>query len=72
VRVELAVGARDDFDAITTHPEYVDVGDPDFASQLAPGAGDHARFRATFGTAPGSSHPPSIDTIVIPYVKSRR
>lgn len=71
LRVEFRASTEIDFSVPVLDSGYVDQSDPDFIEQLNGVDGNRIfiKFRATFGVAAGEQQPPSIDTVVIPYLK---
>ena len=71
LRVELRAGTLLDFAVPQLESGYVDAGAPDFVEQLNGVGLDRvfAKFKVSFGVAPGQTQGPTLDTIVMPYEK---
>jgi len=72
--VEFKAGIQLDFAVPVLDSGYVKQDDPDFENKMTGFEGlsqdrIFVKFRATFAVAKGASQPPSIDTVVIPYIK---
>jgi len=71
VRIEVKAGSLIDFSIPQLDSGFIDVTDPDYATSVT-GFGNervYVKFRASFGVAKGETQPPSLESIVIPYVK---
>jgi len=71
LRVEVKAGSLLDFSIPQLDSGFVDVNDPSFETNVT-GFGDervYVKFRASFGVAKGQTQPPTLESIVIPYVK---
>ncbi|MCB9897241.1 MAG: hypothetical protein H6825_04475 [Planctomycetes bacterium] len=71
LKVEVKAGTLLDFSVPQLDSGYVDVLSPSFEDDVTGVGGDriYVKFRASFAVAAGSTQPPTIDTIIIPYVK---
>ncbi|MGQ0553713.1 MAG: hypothetical protein ACT4PU_10895 [Planctomycetota bacterium] len=71
LKVEIRAGTAINFPTPALESGWVDVTDPLFVSKLfgqfGLGDRDNVKFRVTTAAATGSTQPPSLDTIVIPY-----
>ena len=67
--IALRAGAQLDYAVSQLASEWVDALDAN-ASQLLSGPNGDRRYikwRASFGTANGTTQPPSLETIILPY-----
>jgi hypothetical protein len=71
LRVEVKAGSLIDFSIPQLDSGFVDVTDPAYQTNVT-GFGNervYVKFRASFGVAKGQTQPPSLESLVIPYVK---